>query len=223
MKIIRINGYSDSGKTTTAENLIAELKRRGRSVGSVKEIYCADFKIDTGGTDTDRHAKAGAELVTARGKCETDVMFLRRLPIEEILRFYDYDYCILEGVADIDSPKIITARTEAEIDDKIDGNTIAVSGVIANRIREYKGLPVINCITDIGALADLVESKAPENTHSIRPVEGGISLRIGGERVQIDEDAQKALRAAILNAVNGLGIYADGEDIELSIGNKDDH
>ena len=75
MKVISICGISDSGKTTTAEHIIKELRRRGYSVGSVKEIHYDQFKMDTEGSNTDRHRRAGSQLVTARGKYETDILF----------------------------------------------------------------------------------------------------------------------------------------------------
>ena len=92
MKVISICGISDSGKTTTAEHIIKELRRRGYSVGSVKEIHYDQFKMDTEGSNTDRHRRAGSQLVTARGKYETDILFQEKLPIRDILSFYDFDY-----------------------------------------------------------------------------------------------------------------------------------
>ncbi|MEG0019166.1 MAG: molybdopterin-guanine dinucleotide biosynthesis protein MobB, partial [Oscillospiraceae bacterium] len=67
MRIFTVRGITKSGKTTTIEKVISELKKRGYSVGSVKEIHYKQFKIDPEGTNTDRHKKAGSELVTARG------------------------------------------------------------------------------------------------------------------------------------------------------------
>lgn len=71
MKVFSVYGITKSGKTTTIENIIRELKRRGYTVGSVKEIHYEKFAIDTEGTNTDRHRRAGAEPVTARGHFET--------------------------------------------------------------------------------------------------------------------------------------------------------
>jgi len=75
-----------TGKTTTIENVINELKKRRYSVGSVKEIHYEDFAIDKEGTNTYRHSQAGAELVTARGYNETDILYKERLSLQKILR-----------------------------------------------------------------------------------------------------------------------------------------
>lgn len=60
MKVIAVNGASHSGKTTVCEVIIRELRRRGRTVGSVKEIHCQGFTLDPDPrTDTGLHRSAG--------------------------------------------------------------------------------------------------------------------------------------------------------------------
>ncbi len=162
MKVISVYGYSKSGKTTTVENLIKELVRRGYTVGSVKEIHFEDFAIDSEGSNTDRHRKAGAELVTARGLYETDILFKERLPVQEILSFYKQDYVILEGVTDFDVPKILCATKLEDVKKRMDPGVFMLSGVIANEITEYEGLKVVNAVGDVERLTDMVESKAKD-------------------------------------------------------------
>lgn len=162
MKVISVYGYSKSGKTTTVECLIRELVRRGYTVGSVKEIHFEEFTIDTEGSNTDRHRKAGAELVTARGLYETDILFREKLPVQEILKFYKQDYVILEGVTDFDVPKILCAANLEDVKKRMDPGVFMLSGVIANEITEYDGLSVINATREIERLTDLVELKAKD-------------------------------------------------------------
>lgn len=162
MKIFSVYGYSKSGKTTTIENIIKELTKRGYTLGSVKDIHFEQFAIDTEGSNTDRHKKAGAELVCARGLYETDILYQRRLSIPEILKFYTQDFVILEGATDFDMPKILCASSIADIDKRMHPSVFAISGVISNEISSYKDLPAINSITDIKKLTDLVEKKAME-------------------------------------------------------------
>lgn len=163
MQVFSIVGVSKSGKTTTAEALIKELRRRNYSVGSVKDIHFAGFAIDREGTNTYRHKMAGAELVTARGLHETDILYQSRLSLPEILRFYDQDFVILEGAYDFKGPGIIAACTIEEIDERRWDHVIAVTGQIASHLSEYKGLPVINILIDPARLADLVENIPPWN------------------------------------------------------------
>jgi molybdopterin-guanine dinucleotide biosynthesis protein B len=159
MKVFTVYGTTQTGKTTTIENIIKELKKRGYSVGSIKEIHNEAFAIDTEGTNTDRHKKAGSELVTARGLYETDILFQNKLPVEDILKFYNQDYVVMEGVTDAAVPKIVCATTVEQIEEKLDDTVFAISGVISNELTEYKGIPIINSNTDIKTLTDLIEEK----------------------------------------------------------------
>ncbi len=164
MKAIAINGTSNSGKTTVSKAIIRGLRHRGYRVGSVKEIHHEDFTIDPDSeVDTRLHKAAGSQLVTARAPRETDILHQRKLTVEEILRFYDHDFVILEGVADCNAPRIITAHNEVEIAERIDGRAIAVSGVLANNASgEILGMPIFNVLKDAEALVDFVEDRAFE-------------------------------------------------------------
>lgn len=162
MKIFSVIGYSQSGKTTTIESIIGELKKRRFTVGSVKNIHCKNFTIDTEGTNTHRHKMAGSELVTALSDSETDVLFPRKLSLNKILGFYDHDYVVLEGVSETNAPKIITAHTKEAIDEKLDDTVFAISGRISNELKEYKGIPVINALENADKLVDLIEKTVYE-------------------------------------------------------------
>ncbi len=107
MKVLSVVGFSGSGKTTTIEKIIRELGRRNYSVGSIKDIHYEKFTMETEGSNTHRHKQAGAELVTARGYNESNILFPGRLPVGSILKFYKQDYVIMEGVEDYPSPRII--------------------------------------------------------------------------------------------------------------------
>ena len=75
MKIVNVQGRKKTGKTTTVTQIIAELCRRGYTVGSVKGIHIEGFTMDVEGEDTGKHKAAGADPVTARCHDETNVMF----------------------------------------------------------------------------------------------------------------------------------------------------
>ena len=141
MKVFSVCGLSGSGKTTTIEMVISELIRRGYTVGSVKDIHFEGFAMDREGTNTDRHKKAGASPVTARGSNETDVLFGSRLSLDEILRFYRQDYVVLEGAREPGIPAIFTGTTFNELDELDNPLVFAVSGKISAQIDGYKGIP----------------------------------------------------------------------------------
>ncbi len=161
MKIISVCGITQSGKTTTIENIISELVRRGYKVGSVKEIHYELFKIDTEGSNTDRHKNAGSQLVVARGYFETDVLYQENLNIKAIIDHFDdsFDYLVLEGVSDAAVPVIVTAHTEEDAKEKWSDYTIALSGRMSVGREELWGKPAINALTDVEKLVDLIELK----------------------------------------------------------------
>jgi len=162
MKVIKVQGTSKTGKTTTVAAIIRELRRRGYTVGSVKEIHFERFTMETAGSNTDIHKKAGANPVTARGLAETDIMLDSRIDIDKLLDMYDRDYVVIEGKCEANCPSIATAKTAEQLDEQITPLTIACAGVISNDITEYRGLPVINALDDAERLVDLIEAKTPE-------------------------------------------------------------
>lgn len=164
MKVFSIFGVSDSGKTTSVEAIISELRRRNYSVGSVKDIHFQQFAMDQEGTDTWRHKEAGAQLVTARGLYETDVLFPFRLTLKKLLGLYDQDFVVLEGANNFLGPGIISAHNEEEIDHRMRDTIFALVGTVAEKINEYQGLPVIDARKDVERLVDLIEKNVPEWT-----------------------------------------------------------
>lgn len=63
MKVLGIVGRKDSGKTHLVVRLVAELRRRGLSVSTVKHTHHHDIEFDVPGKDSWRHRQAGAREV----------------------------------------------------------------------------------------------------------------------------------------------------------------
>ena len=248
MKGIAVNGITKSGKTTVCEALLRGLVQRGHSVGSVKEIHFEQFKIDADpNTNTNRHKAAGAQLVTARGLFETDVLFPSMLPIETILSFYGQDYVVLEGVTDCNCCRILTAHNEQEVLERLDDRVVCVSGVIANQgIKQIAGLPVFHALEEADALVDFVMGKAfaplpgadPEccsacgtdcRTLAGRIAQGeatrsdcvlanqNVELSVGGRPVRMVPFVQNILRNAVLGVASELDGYTHGSEIQVRI------
>lgn len=246
MKIFSVIGITQSGKTTTIENIIKELRRRRYSVASVKEIHFEQFAIDIEGTNTYRHREAGSQLVTARGYHETDILFPRKLSIDEILKFYDHDFVVLEGVSDANVPKIISAHNEEELLERLDGLVFAISGRISNTIDKYKGLPVINSIENVERLVDLIEDKVynklpafPEECcnecgYSCSQLgamilkgkaqrgdcvlkKSKVNLQIDGKDIDMVPFVQNILSNTVLGVVKELEGYMEGKEISINI------
>ena len=246
MKVFSVVGITESGKTTTIENIIKELKKRGYSVGSVKEIHFEQFAIDTEGSNTYRHKEAGSQLVTARGYYETDILFQEKLSIEKILKFYDHDFVVLEGVTDANVPKIITAHNEKEVLERLDDMAFAISGKLSNTLEEFETLPVINTMDNVERLVDLIEEKVydklpdfPEECcdkcgYNCRQLgamilkgqakredcilkESKVKLQIDGKDIDMVPFVQNILSNAILGVVKELEGYQKGREITIKI------
>lgn len=246
MKVLSVVGFTQSGKTTTIEKIITELRKRNYTVGSLKDIHYEEFQMDTDGTNTDRHRKAGSQLVAARGRDETDILYSEHLGIYKILKLYDHDYVLLEGVSEGNFPKIIAAKDIEGIEGKLDEKAILVTGRIADEIENYKELEAISC-KDVDKLVDFIE----ENTFEVLPNftkkccglcglsceemcvaiinnkktrndciihQDNISLTINEESVEIVPFVQDILRNNVMAIVKELDGYQKGQKITIDIG-----
>lgn len=99
-KIINVvAGCSNTGKTVLIEGLIKELKKRGKSVATIKHDVHG-FDIDKEGKDTWRHRKAGAEAVIISSKKRMALIreVEEEIPLEELIdEVKDFDFIIIEG------------------------------------------------------------------------------------------------------------------------------
>lgn len=248
MKAISVTGTHHTGKTTVCEQIIGGLRKRGYRVGSIKEIHFEAFEIDPDPTtNTRRHKAAGAQLVTARGIHETDVLYPSKLPILEILAHYDHDYVVMEGVNDALVPGIVTAITEEDLIGKVSERTIAVSGIIANDgIDQVGGLPVIHALEETEKLVDLAESMAMEPLPDMDPEcceacgvdcktllidiirgkrrredcvldQASTELLVGGASVVMVPFVQQILKNAVIGVAKELDGYQEGAEITVRI------
>lgn len=168
MKVFQIVGVRKSGKTTTVERLIGKLKQKGYSVGTVKCINCPVFSLDGNtGSNTARHAAAGADVVAAFGRKETDFIFPGGQDMDRtlsIMYFCNPDFCIVEGGYEYNLPRIVCLRSESELSDRLTEKTFAVSGVLADTVLSVGELPALSALTDDGLdkLVSMAEKNVPE-------------------------------------------------------------
>jgi molybdopterin-guanine dinucleotide biosynthesis protein MobB len=120
---IAVVGGKETGKTTTIENLIRELSKRGYKVAAIKHIPEPDFTIDTPAKDTWRFAAAGAKTVIAVSPNETATIekgATENVPLEMLLKkLRNNDIILIEGLKKTIAkkpsiPKIAIAATKDE-------------------------------------------------------------------------------------------------------------
>jgi molybdopterin-guanine dinucleotide biosynthesis protein B len=152
--ILNFYGPSNSGKTQLVEKLIAALREKDYSVGSVKNIHVGDFSIDTEGKDTWRHHIAGAEIVVANSADEVAFLVKYSMVPEEvkyvIYKATDPDILLVEGYWDDGSPKILVGEMEEKPNTVLRYNdnfdeilSLAVEGIETDKILEE--LPGLDC------------------------------------------------------------------------------
>lgn len=220
MRVIMVKGYSKTGKTTTVTSLVSELRRRGYTVGTVKDIHFEGYEADTPGTDTYKHRQAGARRVTALGPNDTAIIADRHMKIDEILKYYKEDFVILEGDSGLKCPTIITGRTTDDIDKRMCPEAIAVSGLIAGNpetgegklMEEYNGLPVINGITEVAKLADIIGKNTEKMVEDME-----VELTIGGEDVWMVPFVKETIKNVVVGAVKALDGYEEGKEIVIKV------
>jgi molybdopterin-guanine dinucleotide biosynthesis protein B len=149
LKLIGVVGYKASGKTTLAAKLAQELTKRGNKVAVVKHALQG---IDISDKDTDIYKKA-AQTVAAISENESALFFPGKHSLEDMLKYLQADYVIVEGFKQEKTfPKILCLKEESDVKKLSDGLEIAV---VAN----FSGLN-IRVVKDIHKLCDLIEQKA---------------------------------------------------------------
>lgn len=97
--VISLVGRSNCGKTTYLEKLIAELKKRGYRVGTIKHDVHG-FEMDRPGKDTWRHSQAGADVVCISSPAKMAMIKKvdQELLLDEVVAFVkDVDIIFTEG------------------------------------------------------------------------------------------------------------------------------
>ncbi len=169
MIIVSLIGLKKAGKTTCVEALVREFKSRGMKVGTVKSMVHSKFTIDTEGKDTWRHQAAGADFVVSLSKDE--IAYIEKKPsrsrLDEFIRFIpeDTDILVCEGLEDTDHRiiRVLVAKSSDFLAETFEvrgaqENVIALTGIIANDLRDGQEYPVFNCTVpdETRALADLI-------------------------------------------------------------------
>jgi molybdopterin-guanine dinucleotide biosynthesis adapter protein len=157
--VIGIAGWKNSGKTTLATRLIAELTRRGLRIASVKHAHHA-FQIDDAETDSARHRRAGAAQVAIvsarRWALVSELAGAPEPSLDEVVAHLGpCDLVIVEGYKSAPIPKIETRRCAgaraAPLADA-DPNVIAVA---ADYPIEGRHPPAFS-LDDITGIADFI-------------------------------------------------------------------
>jgi molybdopterin-guanine dinucleotide biosynthesis adapter protein len=214
LKIFMIKGVHDSGKTTLVTGVIRELTARGYRVGTIKDIHAEGFRMDQPGTDTYRHAEAGAKLVVARGLSETDVMFQHSLHFDQLLSMFTQDYLILEGDPGVDCPNMVTGHNTEDLDQRSDAHTLCYGGIIGETLTQHQNKPVFRTAIQIQEITDLIEENAMETTQKD---ERELKLYFDGEEVPMVPFVESMIRSTILGMMSQLKGFDENTKVKIEL------
>ena len=234
MKAVGIVGYKKSGKTSLVVRLSQELSGMGHSVAILKHV---SGDIDFPDADTSRF-RSYVPFVSAISSRESEIILKGKKPIEEILKYCDYDIILVEGFRrEKTFPKIVCIRNEGEKRELLDGLelftasfeenisdfTIVNDGHIKKMAaivveRSFK-LPNLNCghcgYESCYELArDIVGGKETiDKCISLNPP---ISVKIGGTEFPLNPFTSNLFRDIILAMLSSLKGFKKGT-IEIEI------
>lgn len=205
-------GKSGSGKTTLLEKVIAELTRRGYTVGVIKHD-AHGFEIDHEGKDSWRHKKAGAATVALSSPEKFAVIkdVSPEWPPERIIASYlsDVDVVVTEGFKKSAFPKIEVIR-KANSTRPVCARDKSLMAFAAD-FKVSGKFPVFK-LDDYKGVATLIEREVIEKH---RP--SGISLIVDGEKIDLKPFIENLIRDGVTGMIRSLkGCSAAGE-IELRI------
>jgi len=159
-RVLGVAGFKNSGKTTLVVRLVAELKRRGYRISTVKHAHHS-FDIDHEGRDSYRHRAAGAGEVAVVSRFrwalmhELDGRESDEPTLDDMLgKLEPCDLVLVEGYKrDRTHPKIEIRDVGQDAPKLVDDPMVIA--VVANGAVEGAGVPVFDR-DDIMGIADFV-------------------------------------------------------------------
>jgi len=194
-QIVLVIGASGSGKTTLIERLVPALQARGLSVGTMKHAH-HHFEPDKQGSDSARHAAAGASPVVVVGN---DGYAVRGTPnamtVDALMtRHFDAtDIVLAEGFSSAPGRKLLVHRRE--VPPKPLNHPEEVFLAVTD---EPLGYPAETAPDDVDGVASTLaalvgESDAPD-----------VTLTIDGADIPLTEFVRRFLAGAVAGMVGEL-------------------
>jgi molybdopterin-guanine dinucleotide biosynthesis protein B len=211
--IVTFIGWHNSGKTTLASGVVAELKKSGYRVAVIKSSNDSGICFDSPDTDTYKHMHAGADGVLL---VAPDQMVLQTGKSNLSLRalahryFPDVDIVIGEGFkTEKNTAKIEVCRnSDQQLREKVPG-VIAV----ATDLEGIDGDSVFR-LDEVKEIAAFIEKQFL--VHEDGAAETAVLL-LNGNKIPMKASSQDALTSTVLGFVKTQTFYEPVNDIELRI------
>jgi len=212
--VLCVVGKSGVGKTYVVEKLVAELKRRGYRVATIKHS-ASGFDLDQEGKDTWRHAQAGSDTVAISSPQKIAV--IRKVDhdhtLAELQRFIgpDFDIILAEGFKQDKAPKIEVHRKEFGPDllcTKEELLAIATDEKLKMDVPQYS-------LEDAPRLVDLIEERFFD-----REKEDTVTLFVNEEMIPVNPFVRSIITRTMVGMVSALKKVSQATSIDISIRRK---
>ena len=222
MVVLAVIGPKGSGKTATIEVLIKGLKKMGLKVATIKHIPEREFTIDTPKKDTWRHAKAGADIITAVSPNE--IAIIRKgettsMEIEQILALIEdhADVILIEGFKGLvrekpQIPKIVMVREPKDAEEAIATYRPILAFVGQKPLEVRSRIPYVDLTGGEEALMQVLGPKIKTMLEKEREKRKMV-VRVLGSKVQLNPFVRNILRNTIMAMLSSLkGVDLKGEE-----------
>ncbi len=161
--LVGIVGWKNSGKTTLVERLIPILNARGLKVATVKHSH-HDLRPYDGGTDGERHARAGAvqTIVIAPNAWEASGHRQEGDPpafADLAHHLAGADVALVEGYKNAPIAKIEVRRQASPTQEPLAARDDCVVAVVADHATDAGGLPLFD-LDDTEGIAAFIAARA---------------------------------------------------------------
>lgn len=226
--ILGIYGEKGSGKTQLMETLVSHFAKDHR-VATVKHIGEGGFSIDRPGTDTMRHADAGAALVVASSNVETSFLLKEAKDIRATERliheFGDFDLILVEGFKSAEIPKILVGkgrkmkntltRYRGDFEDLVQ----MIEGMLSIE-RVYLKLPHLDCGKcgyDCIGLAERIDAGEKEFEDCVYFTERRIKIEVEGEAIPLGRFAADFVSNTLAGMLSSLKKVGEIRDVRIEM------
>ncbi|VUT23625.1 MAG: molybdopterin-guanine dinucleotide biosynthesis protein B [Candidatus Methanolliviera sp. GoM_oil] len=228
MVIIGFVGKSKSGKTSLIVEITKALRNKGYKVATIKHIADPNFTtIDTEGTDTYRHAIAGAHIVVGASKYETAFILKDHLDFSNITNMIEEivhpDIILVEGFKNEGDRKVVLDEIDAKnVILEYDGDKQKILDYAIKEIEIetiYKRLPRLDCSEcgfDCRKMAERIYEGEAAFEDCVKMSEIRLNININKKALPLGKFAKKIIRNTIFGLISALKGVDDVETLEIT-------
>ncbi len=210
--VVTFIGWHDSGKTTVLCKVIEALKDKGYRIGVIKSSKHTGVEFDSPHSDTDRLAKAGADMVAFVSPDQMVVMGKNRglALLTMAHRFFpDVDLVIGEGfknAEDVDKIVVEGGKSSQDLTDLVSG----VIAVVTNK--PVAGFHLFRP-EEIREISEFLEERYILKARQM----ASASLVVNGRKIPLKGFVQDCLAGTVSGFISSLKHTEGAREIEISI------